>query len=167
MHKLHHPKDDVHRLYIKRKEGGRGLINIDECVEDTIAGLHHYVQNSQERLIFAAWRSLGGQQVIEPPKVTKQRWQTKRKLDWKNKRLHDQFIRDTEDITDMKSWKWLRNGHLKREREWLITSAQDQCIRTSNIKTKIDGTRNDPKWRICKTYDEKITHIIYECPKLF
>ena len=66
----------------------------------------------------------------------------------------------------MKSWKWLRNGHLKREREWLIISAQDQCIRTSNIKTKIDGARNDPKWRMCKTYDKKITHIIYECPKL-
>ena len=119
MHKLHHPKDDVHRLYIKRKEGGRGLSNTDECVEDTIAGLHHYVQNSQERFIFAAWRSLGEQQVTEPPKVTKQRRQTKRKQDWKNKRLHDQFIRDTEDITDMESWKWLRNGHLKREREWI------------------------------------------------
>ena len=119
MHKLHHPKDDVHRLCIKRKEGGRGLSNTDECVEDTIAGLHHYVQNSQERFIFAAWRSLGEQQVTEPPKVTKQRRQTKRKQDWKNKRLHDQFIRDTEDVTDMKSWKWLRNGHLKREREWI------------------------------------------------
>ena len=119
MHKLHHTKDDVHRLYIKRKEGGRGLSNTDECVEDTIAGLHHYVQNSQERFIFAAWRSLGEQQVTEPPKVTKQRRQTKRKQDWKNKRLHDQFIRDTEDVTDMKSWKWLRNGHLKREIEWI------------------------------------------------
>ena len=81
MHKLHRLKDDVHRLYIKKKEGGRGLINIDEGVEDTIAGLHHYVQNSQERLIFAAWRSLGEQQVIESPKVTKQRRQTKRKQD--------------------------------------------------------------------------------------
>ena len=28
MHKAHHPKDDVRRLYIKKKEGGRGLIRI-------------------------------------------------------------------------------------------------------------------------------------------
>ena len=44
--------------------------------------------------------------------------------------------------------------------------AQDQCIRTNNIKTKIDGTRNDPKCRMCKANDETISHIISECLKL-
>ena len=48
LRKAHHPKDDVQRLYIKRKEGGRGLISIEECVEDATAGLHHYIQNNQE-----------------------------------------------------------------------------------------------------------------------
>ena len=28
-----HPKSDVDRLYIPRKEGGRGLISIEDCVE--------------------------------------------------------------------------------------------------------------------------------------
>ena len=28
-----HPKSDVNRLYIPRKEGGRGLISIEYCVE--------------------------------------------------------------------------------------------------------------------------------------
>ena len=37
-------------------------------------------------------------------KKTRQRCQTKRKQDWKNKRLHGQFIGDTEDIADRKSW---------------------------------------------------------------
>ena len=55
MHKAHHPKDSVDRLYIKRKDGGRGLISIEECVEDAITGLYHDLQNSQERLISAAW----------------------------------------------------------------------------------------------------------------
>ena len=50
-------------MYIKRKEEGRRLISIEECVEDAIAGFHHYVQNNQERLISAAWRSLGEQEV--------------------------------------------------------------------------------------------------------
>ena len=80
--------------------------------------------------------------------------------------MHGQFIRDTEDIADIKSWNWLRNGHSTREIESLITSAQDQCIRTNNIKTKIDGTRNDPKCRMCKANDETISHIISECLKL-
>ena len=28
-----HPKSDIDRLYITRKEGGRGLISIEDCVE--------------------------------------------------------------------------------------------------------------------------------------
>ena len=68
----------------------------------------------------------------------------------KNKILHDQFIRDTDGIADVKSWNWQWNDHLKRKTESLITSAQDQCIRTNNIKTKIDGTRNDPKCKCVK-----------------
>ena len=28
-----HPESDVDRLYIPRKEGGRGLISIEDCVE--------------------------------------------------------------------------------------------------------------------------------------
>ena len=63
MDQTYHPKDDVHRLYIKRKEEGRRLISIEECVEDAIAGFQHYVQNNQERLISAAWRSSGEQEV--------------------------------------------------------------------------------------------------------
>ena len=135
MHKVHHSKDNIHRLYIKRKEGGRGLIIIEECVEDAIAVLYHYVQNSDESFMSAAWGSSGEREVEEPPKITKQRRQTKRNQDWKNKRLHDLFIRDTEDIADINSWNWLRNGHLKRETESLITIAQDQCIRPNDITT--------------------------------
>ena len=106
MHKVHHPKDDARRLHIKRKKGGRRLISMEACVEDTIAGLHRYVQNSQEKFLSAAWRSSGEREVAEPPKITKQRQQIKRKQDLKNKILHDQFIRDTEGIADGKSWNW-------------------------------------------------------------
>ena len=34
-----HRKSDVDRLYIPRKEGGRGLISIADCVVLTIRGL--------------------------------------------------------------------------------------------------------------------------------
>ena len=38
-----HPKSDVDRLYIPRKEGGRGLISIEDCVELAIRSLEVYV----------------------------------------------------------------------------------------------------------------------------
>ena len=49
-----HPKSDVDRLYIPRKEGGRGLISIEDCVELAKRGLEVYVHGSEERLIQAA-----------------------------------------------------------------------------------------------------------------
>ena len=37
MHKAHYPKGNVQRLYIKRKEGGRGFISIEEGAVDAVA----------------------------------------------------------------------------------------------------------------------------------
>ena len=49
-----HPKLDVGRLYIPRKEEGRGLISIEDCVDLAIRGWKVYVPGSEERLIQAA-----------------------------------------------------------------------------------------------------------------
>ena len=49
-----YPKSDVDRLYIPRKEGGRGLISTEDYVELAIRGLDVYVHGSEERLIQAA-----------------------------------------------------------------------------------------------------------------
>ena len=38
-------------------------------------------------------------------------------------------------------WGWLRKGCLKRTTEALIMGAQEQAIRTNNIKAKIDKTQ--------------------------
>ena len=43
-----HPKQDVYRLYIPRKKGGRGLIPIEDCAELAIRGLEVYVHGSGE-----------------------------------------------------------------------------------------------------------------------
>ena len=49
-----HLKSDIYRLYIPRKEGGRGLISIEDCVEFGIRGLEVNVYGSEERLIQTA-----------------------------------------------------------------------------------------------------------------
>ena len=49
-----HPKSDVDRLYIPRKEGGRRLISIEDSAELVIKGLEVYVLASKKRLIQAA-----------------------------------------------------------------------------------------------------------------
>ena len=46
-----HPKSDVDRLYIKRKEGGRGLMSVECCVREEENSLGFYFANSEENLI--------------------------------------------------------------------------------------------------------------------
>ena len=44
MHKALHPRDDVDRLYVSRKEGGRGLASIEDTVDAFIQRLKDYIQ---------------------------------------------------------------------------------------------------------------------------
>ena len=48
-----HPKSDVDRLYIPRKDGGRGLIAIEDCVELAVRSLEVHVHGIEERLLQA------------------------------------------------------------------------------------------------------------------
>ena len=51
MHKALHPRDDVDRLYVSRKEGGRGLANIEDSVEASIQRLEDYIEKHERGLI--------------------------------------------------------------------------------------------------------------------
>ena len=43
-----HPRDSLARSYLPRKEGGRGLVTIEDCVQLAILGLENYVRDSIE-----------------------------------------------------------------------------------------------------------------------
>ena len=83
------------RLYIPRKEGGRGLISIEDCVELAIRGLEVYVHRSEERLIQAARDKIDG---LEAASVLKRSKKEKRLEDWEEKVLHGQCLRQTKEI---------------------------------------------------------------------
>ena len=53
MHKALHPRDDVDRLYVSRKEGGRGLISIEGSVDTSIQRLEDYIEKHEGGLITA------------------------------------------------------------------------------------------------------------------
>ena len=44
MHKALHPRDNVDRLHVSRKEGGRGLAIIEDSVDASIQRLEDYIQ---------------------------------------------------------------------------------------------------------------------------
>ena len=43
MHKALHQRDDIDRLYVSRKEGGRGLASIEDSVDASIQWLEDYI----------------------------------------------------------------------------------------------------------------------------
>ena len=53
MHKALHPRDDVDRLYIPRKEGGRGLASIEDSVDASIQRLEDYIEKHEQGLTTA------------------------------------------------------------------------------------------------------------------
>ena len=53
MHKALHPRDDVDRLYMSRREGGRGLTSIEDSVDTLIQQLKDYIEKHGGRLITA------------------------------------------------------------------------------------------------------------------
>ena len=75
-----HPKPDVDRLYIPRKEGGKGLTSIRDCAELAIRSLEVYVHGNEETLIQAA----RGDKIdgLEYASVLKRSKKEKRLEDW-------------------------------------------------------------------------------------
>ena len=49
MHKALHPRDDIERLYVPRKEGGRGLTTIQDSVDASIQWLEDYIKKRAEK----------------------------------------------------------------------------------------------------------------------
>ena len=43
---MHHPKSDVNRLYLPRKEGGRGLVQLELSLKTSIIGMDTYLNNT-------------------------------------------------------------------------------------------------------------------------
>jgi len=85
---------------------------------------------------------------------------------WMTKPLCGQFLRQTQQIADSKSWPWITAGGLKKETEGLLMAAQDQALPTNAIKVKIDKEEGETMCRMCKNREETVKHIISECSKL-
>ena len=51
MGKMHHPKADKDRLYLPRKSGGRGLIQIERTFKTTTIGLNAYINSTRDKVL--------------------------------------------------------------------------------------------------------------------
>ena len=158
MQKALHPRDDDDRLYVSRKERGRGLASIEDSVDASIQRLEDYIEKHEEGLITAIRN--------DTDNTMANRMTISRKQKWEEKQLYGRFKKLINTISLEKTWTWLRKGNLKRETESILIAAQNNAIRTNHIKARIDNTQQNSKCRLCGDRDETISHIISECSKL-
>ena len=140
MHKALHPRDDIDRLYVSRREGGRGLTSIENSVNALTLQLENYIQKNKGRLI-ATTRNNTNDTSTSRTTIT-------RKQKWEEKQLPGHCKRLTSNIAREKTWTWLRKEYLKRETESLLIATQNNAIRTNHIKARIDKMQQNSRCRL-------------------
>ena len=168
IHGALHPKSDVDRLYVKRKEGGRGLSSIEIVVKTEMNNVGQYVSNSEEALIQGVKMAgtIETEGTVAKEEFKRQR-QNELKQRWTEKVMYGQFHRETDPLVDKEqNWCWLSKSDLKVETEALLCAAQEQALRTNYVKYHIDKTAESPMCRMCGKRGESVQHIVSECEKI-
>ena len=91
-----HLQADADRLYWKRKEGGRGLISIEDCI--TIEE-KYYIDTKQEQQM----KEVCEENIIkerQSPKEKKRMIIENRKERFGEKPLHSAYLKETKDVKD-------------------------------------------------------------------
>ena len=77
MHKALHPRDDVDRLYVSRKDGGRGLASIEDSVDASIQRFEDYIEKHGGGLITAIKHDTYNMVTNRMAITRKQKWEEK------------------------------------------------------------------------------------------
>ena len=95
MHKALHPRNDVDRLYVSRKEEGRELASIEDTIDASIKRLEDYIEK-HERGQISTIRNDTDNTIDERLTTRKQKWE--------GKQLYDRFKRLINKISHQKTW---------------------------------------------------------------
>ena len=114
--------------------------------------LSWYVRNSEEALL----RKVGDSNVVKISEaVNAQEYKVyeakESENEWKQKRMHGQYVREKESIDRDRTRQWIAKGDLKGCTEALICGAQEPASRTDYMRFHIDHTAESPlhrMWRV-------------------
>ena len=81
MHKALHPRDDVDRLYVPRKEGGRGLASIEDSVDASIQRLKANIEKYERGLITTIRNDTDNTIDDRMTTTRKQKWEENNSMD--------------------------------------------------------------------------------------
>ena len=108
---MFHQKGDVDCLYLMRKDGGRGMISVEDCVRMEEKNLARYKMRSKERL-FGVFTE--GMEVEEWGKEYKKQVMVERKEKLKKKQVHGKIWNDIEEVGTKDTCQWLQGGYITK-----------------------------------------------------
>ena len=173
--KFHHPKSNVHRLYLSRKEGGRWLIGAYDCHRQECSALAAYLHKNTDELAKIVLETERPKKYGIMSYIKKPRGGTTKTIDDEHKEnlhsmnLHGVYFKEQEAtavINMTLSKRWLDIPYFRYETDSLICAAQEQALATNYVRTKIWKTQSNTKCRLCKVQNETITHIFSGCKML-
>ena len=190
MHKMLHPKADVERLYLPRRDAGRGLIEVETAFKTATIGLDHYLKHKgdpkqllehdrskatnsitknatkfKREITMPEFEHREDKSASENAKalkhIFKSRMKSMKQEKWKDKALHGQYPKILEKPhVDTIITNKWLSSNLKGETEGLLVAAQDQAINTRNYQKAICGQQVESKCRMCSQHEETVDHIV-------
>ena len=190
--KAHHPRASIHRLFIPRDAGGRGLLSIEDLYQRTVIRVARYlVLNKPISLVSSLYdhhlrlppaKSLlhRAQLFIDnlelPDLVTSTKQHVKRVISeqhittLESMPLHGRYwirMRDA-GLDRSLSLAWLKSPTLRPETEGFVIAAQDQVVATRNYMAHVSRviSADQDRCRACNAQGETLDHVLGFCPPL-
>lgn len=164
MNHTFHMRSSVDRLYMKRKDGGRGLISVKQCVRSEEIGLCEYVMGSEEWMLRVVAENMV---VIESKDEYGKRLEKERLGRLMKKPLHGKFFNAVKNVADARSWQWLRGGFLDKKNEGYVCAAQENVLKTRLYeRTVMKKGEVDVMCRKCGKSPESVGHLVSGCSVL-
>lgn len=171
----HHPKSCIERMSLPRKEGGRGLIDIEQQHDRQVDNLRNYFHSKANTsdLIKAV---VEVDQKLTPLNLKSREYEffsstnQDKESRWSQKSLHGRYYHSLHNtnVDQEMSNRWLTDGSVFSETEGFMLAIQDEVIATRNYMKHIIKCPNAPedRCRRCGSPGETIDHIISACPTL-
>ena len=97
IHKAIYTREDIDRLYVSRKKGGRGLTSIEDSVDAPIKRLEDYMEKRRDCLITATRNDTNHTMTNNE--------NNKKAKKWEEKQIYGRFKRLISNLSYEKTWK--------------------------------------------------------------